>query len=195
MVHVTSEIGRLERVLVHEPGPEVDRMVPSMMEELLFDDILYGDRAREEHAVFRRVLQLLGVEVVEAADLLRETLESAEARSWLVEVLLEELPLPLKNELERLEAGRLAELLVQGIRPDPLRPGIEAEELYRLAPLPNWCFQRDPQIVLGNGVVFSSMAAPARHRESLLARTIFRFHAELGRVPVLFDPLEVNIAF
>ena len=58
MVHVTSEIGQLRRVLVHEPGPEVDRMVPPMMEELLFDDILFGDRARDEHRRFRRLLQL-----------------------------------------------------------------------------------------------------------------------------------------
>ena len=63
MVRVTSEIGRVRRVLVHEPGIEVDNMVPSMMEELLFDDILYGDRARDEHARFRRVLQLFGIEV------------------------------------------------------------------------------------------------------------------------------------
>jgi len=55
-VHVTSEIGRLRRVLIHEPGPEVDLMIPSMMEELLFDDILFGDAARAEHQRFRRVL-------------------------------------------------------------------------------------------------------------------------------------------
>ena len=54
MVNVTSEIGRLRRVLIHEPGPEVDRMVPPMMEELLFDDILFGDRARDEHRRLRR---------------------------------------------------------------------------------------------------------------------------------------------
>ena len=68
MVHVTSEVGRLRTVLVHEPGAEVDRMVPPMMEELLFDDILFGERARDEHGRFRRLLQLLGIEVVEAAD-------------------------------------------------------------------------------------------------------------------------------
>jgi arginine deiminase len=45
MVRVTSEIGRLRRVLMHEPGPEVDRMVPPMMEELLFDDIFSGSRS------------------------------------------------------------------------------------------------------------------------------------------------------
>ena len=46
------------RVLVHEPGPEIDRMVPPMMEELLFDDILFGERAREEHRRFQQVLRL-----------------------------------------------------------------------------------------------------------------------------------------
>jgi len=83
MVYVTSEIGRLQKVLVHEPGPEVDRMVPPMMEELLFDDILFGDRARDEHRRFRRLLQLLGIEVVEANVLLAEALASDEARAWL----------------------------------------------------------------------------------------------------------------
>ena len=72
MIHVTSEVGRLRRVLLHEPGLEVDRMVPAMMDDLLFDDVLFGDRAREEHALFRRVLQILGVDVVEATDLLVE---------------------------------------------------------------------------------------------------------------------------
>jgi hypothetical protein len=55
-LRVTSEIGKLKSVLVHLPGPEIDRMVPAMMEELLFDDILYGNRAREEHRRFQQVL-------------------------------------------------------------------------------------------------------------------------------------------
>ena len=41
---VTSEIGRLRTVLVHAPGAEIDRMVPNMMEQLLFDDILFGEQ-------------------------------------------------------------------------------------------------------------------------------------------------------
>src|SRR4030042_1042361 len=80
MLNVRSEIGRLRRVLVHAPGEEVDRMVPAMMEDLLFDDILFGERAREEHGRFRRLLQLLGVEVVEARELLEEALANEQAR-------------------------------------------------------------------------------------------------------------------
>lgn len=54
MLQVCSEVGRLKTVLMHEPGPEVDSMLPAMMGELLFDDILFGERAREEHRRFRR---------------------------------------------------------------------------------------------------------------------------------------------
>ncbi|MCH7779497.1 MAG: arginine deiminase, partial [Acidobacteria bacterium] len=92
MVRVTSEVGRLRRALVHEPGVEVDNMVPEMMEQLLFDDILYGDLARDEHSRFRRVMQLLGIEVVDSAHLLAEALADEEARDWIVDVLLARLP-------------------------------------------------------------------------------------------------------
>lgn len=189
MLNVSSEIGRLRRVLVHGPGAEVDLMVPAMMEELLFDDILFGEGARDEHARFRRVLQLLGVETLEARDLLAETLALPEARSWALEVLLEDLPWGVRERLESADPEGLVSLLVEGIRSEG-SGGVETEELFRLTPLPNWCFQRDPQIVLGEGVVFSAMAASARHREALLARLVFRFHPELAGAEVLHDPLE-----
>jgi arginine deiminase len=189
MLSVSSEIGRLRRVLVHGPGAEVDLMVPAMMEELLFDDILFGEGARDEHARFRRVLQLLGVETLEARDLLAETLALPEAREWALEVLLEDLPWGVRERLEAADGDELISLLVEGIRTEGRR-GVEADDLFRLTPLPNWCFQRDPQIVLGEGVVFSAMAASARHREALLARLVFRFHPELAGAEVIHDPLE-----
>jgi len=171
MLKVESEIGRLRKVLLHEPGPEIDRMPPAMMEQLLFDDILYGERARDEHARFRRVLQLLGIEVVEANDL-----------------LLRDLPIDAERA-RALGPAELTEFLVAGSPPRSDPDGVEVEDLYDVPPLPNWCFQRDPQIVLGDGVIFSSMAAPARHRESLLARFNFRYHTALSGTPVWFDPL------
>ncbi len=192
MVHVTSEIGRLKKILVHEPGPEVDRMVPAMMEELLFDDILFGDRAREEHAMFRRVLQLLGIELVEASNLLETALEQPEGRAWLFHVMLQDSPKALREMLESRTPGELAECLVAGIRHQPDHKGVEVDDLYRLGPLPNYCFQRDPQIVLGDGVIFCSMAAPARHREPLLSRLIFAFHPDYASTPVLLDPMELS---
>jgi arginine deiminase len=189
MVHVTSEIGRLRKVLVHEPGPEVDRMVPPMMEELLFDDILFGDRARDEHRRFRRLLQLLGIEVVEANELLAEALASEEARSWLWSMLRPEAPQDLRHSPAPESAESAVATAVGGLLAADDPRGIEVEDLFRLAPLPNWCFQRDPQVILGNGVIFGAMATAARWREGLLARCIFRFHPELSDTSVILDPL------
>jgi len=192
MLRVSSEIGRLRQGLIHEPGAEVDCMVPAMMEQLLFDDILYGDRARDEHGRFRRVLQLFGIELIEANELLRETLEQEAARSWILEVLLEHLPKKLRDRLQEASPTEMANSLVAGLRRESSQGGVEAEDLFDLPPLPNWCFQRDTQIVLGDGVIFSSMAAAARHRESLLARASFTHHPKLSSVPVVFDPLEIG---
>ena len=86
-LRVTSEIGKLKSVLVHLPGPEIDRMVPSMMEELLFDDILYGNRAREEHRRFQQVLGYVADEVLEVQDLLEEVLQVPEQRGAILDDL------------------------------------------------------------------------------------------------------------
>lgn len=189
MVRVTSEIGRLRKVLVHEPGPEVDRMVPPMMEELLFDDILFGERAREEHRRFRRLLQLLGIEVVEARTLLEEALQNPEARTWLWTMLKPEFPLDLRAVPEEIDPAKAVRAVVEGLIHSDARQGVEVEDLFRIAPLPNWCFQRDPQVILGDGVIFSAMATPARWREGMLARCIFHFHPDLAGIRVLADPL------
>ena len=69
---VTSEIGRLKSVLVHLPGTEIDVMLPSMMEELLFDDILFGRVAREEHRRFQQMIRFVADEVLDLQDLLEE---------------------------------------------------------------------------------------------------------------------------
>src|SRR6476660_7669761 len=75
-LRVTSEVGKLSSVLVHLPGPEIDRMIPAMMGELLFDDILYGARAREEHRRFQQVLGFVTDEVLDAQTLLAPALET-----------------------------------------------------------------------------------------------------------------------
>ena len=74
-LNVTSEIGKLRRVLVHLPGREIDDMVPPMMGQLLFDDILYGQVAREEHRRFQQLIRFVAEDVYEMQDLLEETLE------------------------------------------------------------------------------------------------------------------------
>src|SRR5512136_2647162 len=79
-LRVNSEVGKLSSILVHLPGPEIDRMIPTMMEESLFDDILFGARAREEHRRFQRVLGFVADEVLEAQQLLADVLDVQEHR-------------------------------------------------------------------------------------------------------------------
>lgn len=187
-VSVTSEIGRLRRVLVHEPGLEVDHMLPIMMEELLFDDILFGDAARKEHRRFQRVLEALGVEVVQFRTLLVEALQRQEARSWLLDPFEDVLAPDVLERLRATTPAELARLMTGGLRREPPYTAHDAHEIFEIPPVPNLCFQRDPQIVLGERVVIASMATPARWRESLLASAVFRFHPDLSSVPRLLDP-------
>lgn len=188
-VNVNSEIGRLRQVLVHRPGLEIDRMVPDMMEELLFDDILDGDGARREHDIFQRVLRKLGVEVLDARDLLEETLALGEAREWMLGGLLPYVSSATEARIARADATVLTAMLVDGVMLNARHESLESDELFEIPPLPNWCFQRDPQVVLGGGVIISAMATPARWREEFLAATVFRFHPRLSTIPRILDPL------
>ena len=147
-VHVDSEIGRLRRVLVHRPGQEIDWMVPTMMEDLLFDDILYGDQARAEHESFQEVLRRAGVEVLDPADLLEEVLHEPSARDEVRDALESDgtLPSEVRGRLESLDGRQLSLALISGVRNELGYQSTETH-LYDLAPVPNYFFQRDPQFV------------------------------------------------
>ena len=177
-LRVSSEIGKLTSVLVHLPGPEIDRMVPAMMEELLFDDILFGSRAREEHRRFQQVLGYVADEVLEVQDLLAEVLEPSEQRAEIVEDLGESLGWgpDMDYRLRELSAEELASALVTGIERPATDVALAPSELYWLPPIPNYFFQRDPLVVVGNRAIRGSMATAARLREPLLSGYVFRYH-------------------
>ena len=176
-LNVSSEIGRLRSVLVHLPGQEIDLMVPPMMAQLLFDDILYGQVAREEHRRFQQLIRFVADEVYDSEDLLAEVLEDEKVRKSVVKDMAARSGLHRKlvdKMLDRTPA-QLAEILISGILSDKeTEAGLP---VFDLAPVPNYFFTRDPQIVIGDGVVISSMATSARRRESLLAKAIFDHHA------------------
>ncbi len=175
---VTSEIGKLKSVLVHLPGPEIDRMVPAMMEELLFDDILYGNRAREEHRRFQQVLGYVADEVLEIQDLLEEVLQVPEQRSAILDDLGKTLGWgpDMDYRLRDLAAEQLASALITGIEKPAPDMASAASELYWLPPIPNYFFQRDPLVVVGDRAVRGSMATPARLREPLLSGYVLSLH-------------------
>jgi arginine deiminase len=181
-LRVTSEIGKLSSVLVHLPGPEIDRMVPAMMEELLFDDILFGSRAREEHRRFQQVLAYVADEVIEVQDLLAEVLGVPEQRAEIMEDLGETLGWgpDMDYRLRDLSAERLASALVAGIERPASDVALAPSELYWLPPIPNYFFQRDPLVVVGNRAIRGSMATSARLREPLLSGYVMRYHARFA---------------
>jgi arginine deiminase len=68
--------------MVHRPGLEHTRLTPSNAEELLFDDVLWGARAKAEHDMFCEAMRDRGVEVSEAENLLAQALADPRAGSW-----------------------------------------------------------------------------------------------------------------
>jgi arginine deiminase len=174
-LNVTNEIGRLRSVLVHLPGREIDLMVPPMMAQLLFDDILYGQVAREEHRRFQQLIRFIADEVYDLQDLLEEVLENGDAKEKIVRDLAKRngLSRKLLAQLRELPANKLAEVLITGIARETKSGDLPEFDLF---PIPNLFFMRDPQIVLGDKVVISSMATQARRRESLLSKYVFENH-------------------
>jgi arginine deiminase len=187
-LRIDSEIGTLRSVLVHQPGREIDRMVPSMMQDLLFDDILFGARAREEHRRFQQILRFVADEVLEVQDLLEEVLQDPLARTAVLSELATELGLPgdLMGALGELAPGPLAAGLIEGIEREHPVISDSIDTLYRLPPVPNYFFQRDPAMVVGGKVIRSSMATSARLREPLLSGAVFGHHPRFARADGVF---------
>jgi arginine deiminase len=160
------------------------------MEELLYDDILFGEAARDEHRLLCALMQSLGIEVLQTRSLLAEALEIDAARRWLLDGLVADQGRVVRARLEEASPAELAGMAIRGIRYDATMGTLAADDLFELAPLPNYCFQRDPQFVIGNGVLFCNMATATRWREALLARVIFGFHPKFADASIYLDPLE-----
>jgi arginine deiminase len=188
--HVDSEIGLLRQVILHRPGIELSRLTPDNVRSLLFDDILWAKRAREEHDAFAQALRDRGVRVHYFAQLLAETIDSREARSWVLDRVVTAdavgptLVGPLRRLAEEANSERLAEYLIGGILKSELA-GLTANSLrwelmsrddFLLTPLPNHLFQRDNSAWIYGGVSINPMAMPARLRESVHSAAIYRFH-------------------
>ena len=188
--NVQSEVGRLRQVIVHRPGLELSRLTPRNVGELLFDDVLWAKRAKEEHDAFVAGLREAGVQVHYFGQLLGETLELPEGRAFVLdrvctpELLGPNLAEPVRRLFEDLDGQTLAEFLIGGVLKADLHPArphsltwdmLHADD-FLLPPLPNHLFQRDNSCWIYRGVSVNPMAKPARQRESLHSRAIYRYH-------------------
>lgn len=197
---VTSETGRLETVLLHRPGAELSRLTPRNNDTLLFDGIPWVGRAQQEHDVFAEVLSDHGVEVLYLAELLRETLQDGVARHIGIDDTVADLRLGatlrsyLKDRLADLSGEDLAEAMMAGLRNDeagPVRTLVTAlmqPEEFLIDPLPNLLFTRDSSAWMGDRPVLTSLAMPARRRESTILRLIYTHHPRFAGVRPIHDP-------
>ena len=189
---VDSEIGKLRQVILHRPGNEILRLTPQNKDHLLFDDVLWLERAQEEHDQFARVLTDRDIEVLYLSDLLAQTMEVPEAREYVLDRVVNEntngpsAAEPLRALAQGLSGAKLAEVLIAGITkaellqrtscPDSLVLASMDDDDLLLPPLPNHLFTRDTSCWIYNGVSINSMMMQARQRETINYEAIYRWH-------------------
>ncbi|GAA1147247.1 arginine deiminase [Ornithinicoccus hortensis] len=190
--HVGSEVGRLRQVIVHRPGLEMHRLTPENKERYLYDEILWVERAQEEHDEFVQVLESRGVTVYLFDRLLEEVLAIPEARARILEQSLDERHVgPLAAEqlhamFDGMDDQELTSHLIGGITKAEVLERIPAPNSVvidqlaghdsLLAPLPNHLFTRDTSAWLYGGVAVNSMHKKARRRETVHYEAIYRHH-------------------
>ncbi|HET9887803.1 MAG TPA: arginine deiminase family protein, partial [bacterium] len=188
---IASEIGRLREVIVHRPGIEISRLTPQNKESFLFDDILWVERAQEEHDRFVEILKSRGVNVLDFRTLLAETLADADVRAMVVDEVItpqvcgRKVSEYLRRELRACSMEECLDALLGGILNREL-PEWEISPLFAeimsnrfefvLPPLPNLFFTRDSAAWINSGLILSVLATPARDRESLYLRVIYQHH-------------------
>src|SRR5678810_847620 len=84
-LYVGSEVGTLRRVLLHRPDLELERLTPANKDKLLFDDVVWVQRARQEHDAFADALAEAGVEVLYLQELLADVLADKDVRTRVIE--------------------------------------------------------------------------------------------------------------
>lgn len=190
-IHIGSEIGKLNSVILHRPGRELLNVTPEIMGELLFDEIPFLDAAQEEHDAFAQVLRDNGVEVFYLEKLAAEAITSSEIRQEFIKtyldeagiiiprerVFVEELFKDLSNEdlvLRMMEGTRKSE--IPSYTKTSLAEMVGTENNFVIQPMPNLYFTRDPFSFIGDGVSVNHMWSNTRRRETLFGKMIFDNH-------------------
>ncbi len=197
---VNSEVGKLRKVIVHRPDLSMKRLTPTNHDELLYDDVLWVERAQWEHDQFVKAMRDRGVEVFYHLDLLGEALAASEsARKNVIGLVASEYTVgwslmdEVREFLSKMKPEVLAKHLVGGLTVSEMVEGgfdlAKFKEIslgaaavtddlgyFVLPPVPNSLFQRDPSCWIYNGVTVNPMYWPARRRESLNMLTIYKYH-------------------
>jgi arginine deiminase len=193
--------------MVHRPDLAHERLSPTNCHDLLFDDVIWVRRARQEHDAFVDLMRERGAEVLLLHDLLAETLEDREAREFVLSrrVRPEEVTALFSRELTawmtEMPADELATRLTGGVTVQELPADIVSAvgralrpTDFIIAPLPNQLFTRDTSAWVFGGVVLTTMYWPARQKESLNVEAIYRFHPRFrdAGFPIWFGGVDHN---
>ncbi|MGL5115120.1 MAG: arginine deiminase [Beijerinckiaceae bacterium] len=191
---VHSEIGRLREVMVHRPDLSLQRLTPDNCKALLFDDVLWVKKARQEHDAFVDALRERAVTVLDFGTMLAETLAIPEARGWLLDQRINAASVggdmvgELRGWLDAMPAPDLGRFLIGGIaRAElPFEPtglgGMAMEpQDFILPPLPNQLFTRDTSCWIYGGVSVNGMYWPARRPEAANVSAVYRFHPRFAQ--------------
>ncbi len=190
--HVGSEVHELKQVLVHRPGMELRSLGPENKQRYLFDELLWVERAQEEHDLFVDAMEAHGVEVHRLETLLRETVAIPEARRAILERSIDARyvgPLAagwLNDMFLSMDDASLVHHLLGGLTREeasvlPGCPGsVMLEHLtpgeHIVEPLPNHLFARDASTWVGSRVSLNSMHRSIRRRETVHYDAIYRHH-------------------
>lgn len=194
-VHNYSEIGKLNKVLLHRIGSEVDGLVPDNFARLLFDDIPYLKVAQQEHDRFAEILKENGVEVVYYIDEVAKALGKADIRDRFIREMLDEVSFSSRGVKEAVYAYLIAmspedlvSKVIAGVRKSEIteyKPKTLAEKIdeaypFYMDPMPNMYFTRDQAACIGNGVSIHHMSTATRRRESLLFKYMYEFNEDFA---------------
>jgi arginine deiminase len=190
--HVESEVGRLRQVLLHRPELSLKRLTPSNHDDFLFDDVLWVQRATEEHEEFEGLLRSRGIEVHLLLDLLQETVQIPEAKKHILDHMIDPHfygPLAtdaIRNCFDAMSAKELGSLLIGGLTKRELLARISEPKSiafhsldpddFVLEPLPNHLFTRDTSCWVYDGVSINAMRKKARRRETVNMEAVYRWH-------------------
>ena len=188
---VHSEIGKLRKVMVSRPSLAHERLTPANCHELLFDDVIWVQKARADHADFLLKMKDRGIEVHDIQDLLTDCFRDVpESRAFVLDRRITDnhvgpaLARTLRPWLDALDPHMLARHLLGGIVLADLPKDLVTPEMHEvlsasefiLRPVPNALFQRDPSCWIYGGVTCNPMFWPARKPETLFQRTVYKFH-------------------
>lgn len=191
-IQLNSEIGKLNGVILHTPGAEIQNMTPENAERALYSDILNLKVAQEEYSQLSGFLGKI-TNTYQVNTLLRDLLNDSSNRETLIDRIVKNEGVPkYKKILDNLTNDELARQLIEGV--DMVKDTLTSyfgDDRYSLRPLHNLFFTRDASVAINNKVLISKMANKVRDREAIVMQSIFDFHPMFSCVTVnpVEDPL------